>query len=114
MLNLTTALGRNGWQDWMLQRISAILIASYSIFLFIFWLLYGPSYAAWQTLFSYTFMCYTTVAVCLALIVHAWIGLWIICTDYMKTAAIRMFVFIIIYSILLFDLIWCIQILWGY
>lgn len=114
MLNLTTALGRNGWQDWVIQRISAVLIGTFSIFIFLYWLLYGASYAAWQTLFSYAFVCYFTVAVFLALIAHAWIGLWIICTDYIKSAALRMSAFVVIYCILLFDLIWCIQILWGY
>lgn len=115
MLNLTTALGRNGLQDWLLQRISAAILGLYSIFLLGFWLLhtrYNP--APWQNLFHVGLMRFATVIALLALMVHAWIGLWMICTDYIHTAAVRIFIFIFIYVFLLFDLIWCLQILWGY
>src|SRR5579872_2709687 len=101
MLNLTTALGRNGFQDWILQRVSAVMIGLYTIFLLGFWFVRGSTYADWQTLFSLSFFCYLTVAVLLATLVHAWIGLWVICTDYVKAPGYRLALFICIYCVLL-------------
>lgn len=114
MLNITAALGRNGWQDWIIQRVSAVFLGLYTIFLMSFWLFNGSDYSAWKALFNVPFVCYFTLAVVFALIAHAWIGLWIVCTDYIKSSGIRLLVLACIYCFLLFDLIWCIQILWGY
>lgn len=114
MLNLTTALGRNGFQDWIIQRVSALIIGLYAIFLLLFWLIFGASYIAWQSLFSIGLMRYVSILVLLLTVVHAWIGLWIVCTDYLKFTALKVSALIFIYCFLLFDLIWGIQILWGY
>ncbi|HSX20730.1 MAG TPA: succinate dehydrogenase, hydrophobic membrane anchor protein [Gammaproteobacteria bacterium] len=113
MLNLTTALGRNGLQDWIIQRVTAAILAVYSIFLFIFWLCTARTYDAWVVLFNIGVMRFMTVVALTCLIAHAWIGLWIICTDYIKSAGMRIAVLICIYMFLLFDVIWAIQILWG-
>ncbi len=114
MLNLTTALGRNGWQDWLIQRASALIIGIYSIFLLLYWLIVGSSHLAWQYLFSIQMVRLATTTVIVMTALHAWIGLWTICGDYIKLASIRMLALIIIYLFLLFDFIWSIQILWGY
>lgn len=115
MLNLTTALGRNGLQDWVLQRVSAVILAAYSIFLLTFWLLntsYDP--IPWQVLFSFEIVRYSTVLALLAVLVHAWIGIWIVSTDYVKSASLRLIILFSVYGFLLFNLIWCLQILWGF
>ena len=115
MLNLTTALGRNGLQDWLLQRVSAAILAIYAIVLLSFWLMhasYDP--VPWQILFSFELVRYATVLALLALLVHAWIGLWVVCTDYIHTASLRLIVLLLIYGFLLFNMIWCMQILWGF
>lgn len=113
MVNLKTALGRNGFQDWILQRVTALFIGVYTIFMFGFWLFNHKNVGLWQTLFSLNLMRYLTMLVLLAILVHAWIGLWIICTDYLKSSTLRLSAYITIYCCLLFDFIWGIQILWG-
>lgn len=114
MLNLTTALGRNGWQDWILQRVTALFIGLYAVFMLGFWFIFGNQYGSWQILFSLSSVCYATMLVFFAVLAHAWIGLWIVCTDYLKSAVIRLLVLIAIYCALVFYFIWAIQILWGY
>ncbi len=115
MLNLTTALGRNGFQDWILQRISALILAIYSSFILIFWLLHPVhDFTVWQILFACAWMHYATILAILALAIHAWIGVWTILTDYIHNDWLRLILLVCVFCTLLFEVIWCGQILWGY
>jgi succinate dehydrogenase / fumarate reductase membrane anchor subunit len=58
-------------------------------------------------------MKFASFAALLALVSHAWIGMWTVTTDYLKTAWFRLLVQLLIYITLLFYLVWGIQILWG-
>lgn len=114
MVSVATSLGRNGLQDWLLQRISAVILTLYTILLIVIWC-YVPegNMHAWKQIFSMGWMRYFTLFALLALIVHAWIGLWTVTTDYLKETWARLTTQIIIYATLLLYLIWGIQILWG-
>lgn len=114
MLNITTALGRNGFQDWILQRVTAVILGLYSFGLLIFWI--SMSWCAnlsWQILFNNTSMRLVTIIALIALIIHAWIGMWIIITDYIKTTILAFITKILVFLSLIFYLLWGIQILWG-
>lgn len=115
MLNLTTAFGRNGLQDWILQRVTAVILATYAILLLTFWFL-TPSCdpIPWQILFSLRFMRYFSLLALISVMIHAWIGFWIVSTDYIKRAGLRLATEVFVYCCLLFEFIWAIQILWGY
>lgn len=113
MLNLTTALGRNGLQDWLLQRVTAVILALYSLLLIGFWFSVGNDIFAWIKFFNGFFIRYATLAALIAFMVHAWIGIWIVATDYIKKSWLRILLFLFVYLILLFYAIWAIQILWG-
>lgn len=114
MLNLTTALGRNGLQDWMLQRITALILAAYTILLLGFWFFYaGSDQLAWINFFNNFSVRYATLVALFALLVHVWIGIWVVVTDYIKIAWLRVLIFLLEYFFLLFYMIWAIQILWG-
>jgi succinate dehydrogenase / fumarate reductase membrane anchor subunit len=114
MLNIATSLGRSGFQDWFLQRVSALILALYIGFLLWFWIGYPEhTHHAWKQLFSIQLMRYSTLLALLALLCHAWIGIWTITTDYLKIVWLRLTVQIIVYIMLLFYLVWGIQILWG-
>lgn len=114
MLNTATSLGRSGLQDWILQRISAVILALYSFTILIFWLL-NPSadLATWQILLTNIFMKYASLLALFALIVHAWIGIWTVTTDYLKSLWIRLSAQILVFILLLFYFLWGVQILWG-
>jgi succinate dehydrogenase / fumarate reductase membrane anchor subunit len=89
MLNITTALGRNGFQDWILQRVTAAILGLYTIGLLCFWL-YMPLHKnlSWNGLFNNQTMRLITIIALLSLMIHAWIGMWTIITDYIKTPAL--------------------------
>lgn len=114
MLRIATALGRSGLQDWLIQRVSAVILGSYTLFLFAFWLSQSHiSHFEWQNLFSLRSVQFFTLLAILSLIAHAWIGIWTVTTDYLKITWIRLSVQIITYICLLFYFIWGVQILWG-
>lgn len=114
MVNLRTALGRNGIQDWIIQRVSALYLLFYITFLLCIWLNAAPDeYIIWPNVFTNTLMRNATVLALIFFLAHAWIGLWIVLTDYLKNAWARLIALIFIFSILVFYFIWLIQILWD-
>jgi|TARA_B110000483_G_scaffold145435_1_gene173596 succinate dehydrogenase / fumarate reductase membrane anchor subunit len=78
------SLGRNGLYDWVVQRISALVIAAYFLFI-VFFLVANPdlSYEHWHELFSCLWMKVFSTISLLMLLAHTWIGVWSVLTDYM-------------------------------
>lgn len=113
MVDSVTSLTRNGLRDWLLQRVSAVVIAIYSIFLMSFVLCQGGvSFAAWQSLFSTVSMKVATLLVLLALLLHAWVGVWTVTTDYVKPYWLRLFVQILVFVGLASWFVWGVAIIW--
>jgi succinate dehydrogenase / fumarate reductase, membrane anchor subunit len=121
MVRSITSLGRSGLSDWLVQRVSAVILGIYFVGL-LAWMLLTPevSYAAWQTLFSATWMRIASLAALLALCAHAWIGMWTVATDYFtddlmgkKGTIIRLLFQIACLLLIFIYLVWGVQILWG-
>ena len=90
MVTSVTNCSRNGLSDWIIQRVSALIIAAYTIFLLCFVLMHQPlSFAAWQGLYAHATMKVFSLLVLVALVGHAWIGLWTVLTDYVSCACLR-------------------------
>ncbi len=114
MVKVVTSLGSTGLADWIVQRFTAILIALYVIFMVVYFFIHpNPTYSEWSTLFSNNWMRTCTFVVFLSIIMHAWVGLWIVSTDYLKHLAVRLIVQMAIIFTLLGCLVWSIEILWG-
>lgn len=114
MFNLITALGRNGLQDWVLQRVTAAILGIYTLWLVGYWLCMPLcNELSWHNLFTNNTMRIVTIIALLALIMHAWIGIWTIITDYIKSSVLSMFMKVFIFTALTFYVIWGVQILWG-
>lgn len=121
MVTAVTNFGRSGLSDWLVQRVTAVILLAYTLFIvgFVF---FGPTldYATWKALFATTWMRIFSVAAVLSIAAHAWIGLWSVSTDYFterllgpKGNVIRL-VFQAVVAIALFSyVVWGIQILWG-
>lgn len=114
MVTSITNFGRNGVYDWVVQRVTAVVLALYTIFLAGF-VLASPDldYPTWVALFESTWMRIFSLMAVLALAVHAWIGLWIVVTDYLKGTAVRVTIQLVCAAITFIYLVWSIQILWG-
>ena len=97
-----------GFIDWIIQRVSAILIGLYTIFIVIFLLTHARmDYAVWKNLFSFTVMKVATFVVLIAILWHAWIGLWTVFTDYIKCGALRLGLEVCVIVLLAGYLGWC-------
>ncbi len=114
MVKMATSFGRSGLHDWVMQRISAVLLAAFTIYIFSFMLKnQSLTHDAWVVLFHNEFFRVLSIMTLVALVVHAWIGLWTVATDYIKSTGLR---FVFQAGVMLFvlgDLIWGVRILWG-
>lgn len=120
MVTSVTNLGRSGLYDWVIQRLSAVVLALYTLFLVGF-LIASPNlqYAEWQGLFAQTWMKVFSLAALISMCAHAWVGMWTISTDYLNEAHVPAavtvrFVFQVVCAAFLFTyLVWGIDILWS-
>ncbi len=113
MIQSVMSLTPNGLRDWFIQRVTAVIIALYVIFLTGYILLHSQlDYAAWQGLFAHPFMRFFTFLTLLSIVAHAWIGIWTVLTDYVKVVWLRLVLEILMALALIFYLVWGIQILW--
>lgn len=112
MVEIATSLGRSGLQDWLIQRVSAIILGVYIIFITGYFLSHSTlTYTEWQQLFSSNYMRYSSLLALISLLAHAWIGFWTISTDYVKHLALRLSLQIVFILSVFACLIWGIQIL---
>lgn len=118
MVSSVTNLSRNGLSDWLIQRVSAVIIGLYSLFLVGFLLghtigSHPMTYQVWHDLYASELMKIATILVVLSVAAHAWIGMWTVFTDYVKSVALRLILQILLVIVLLGYVIWCFGILWG-
>ena len=114
MVASVTSFGRSGLYDWMIQRVTAIVLAAYTIFI-LGYLVLNPdlTFAQWSAFFSQTCVRIFSLLALLSLGAHAWIGLWTISTDYLKAMVFR-FLFQAVSGLVMFVyVVWGVQILWG-
>lgn len=85
MVKVASTFGRSGTHDFILLRASAIIMATYILFLLSF-LVATPNltYEVWTGLFSNLWMKVYTLLALTGLLAHGWIGIWQVLTDYVK------------------------------
>ncbi|WP_298446955.1 succinate dehydrogenase, hydrophobic membrane anchor protein [uncultured Marinobacter sp.] len=112
-MNSVTNIGRNGIQDWIIQRVSAYVLAFYTLFLIGFFVTTDVDYQSWSALFNQTWFKIFSLLALLSIGAHAWVGLWTVSTDYIKSAMPR-FLFQAAFILVSFVyVVWGIQIIWG-
>ncbi len=112
---LRQAVGAHyGWRDWLVQRLSAVVMAAYTL-LFLAVLLWsgGFDHASWKALFANGAWQLATFVFMLALCWHAWIGVRDIWMDYIKPVGLRLGLEALTLIALVAYVGWTIQILWG-
>lgn len=114
MVDSVTTLGKNGVQDWIIQRVSAVIIGLYVLFIIGFFFTHpNLEYDTWRNLFDHTAMVIATFVSVVAIVLHAWVGLWTVITDYIKPKWLSIFSVVALFIALGIILGWSIRILWG-
>lgn len=104
----------SGFRDWIAQRVTALLIGIYAVFVVSYLLCYHPLYyAQWHNLYSQVWMKLATFIVLLSVLWHAWIGLWTVFTDYVKPTALRLVLNILVILVLVACVGWGFEIMWA-
>jgi len=103
-----------GLGDWLLQRLTAVVMAIYTLFAAGFVLWYAPrGYGDWKAMFSGGFFRLFTMLFIVALLYHAWVGMRDILMDYLHGTGLRLAMQSAVALVLAFYLIWSASILWG-
>ena len=121
MVTQVTSHSRSGVSDWLIQRVTAVVLAVYTVVIVGWVLLTGEvTYTAWKGLFSSTWMQVFTLLSLIATCAHAWVSVWTIGSDYLRPHTLggvadrlRFVYQISCILILLTYLVWGIKILWG-
>ena len=102
-----------GLRDWLAQRITAVLMAVFTVVLLAQLLMPGAlGYDRWAAIFSAQWMKLLTLVTILSLAYHAWVGMRDIWMDYVQPVGIRLVlqVFTIVWLVACAG--WAIQVLW--
>ena len=103
-----------GLRDWLLQRLTAVVMAAYTVGLAVYLAWHAPaSHAEWKSIFVSPVGRLSTMLFLAALLYHAWVGMRDIVMDYVKPAGVRLVLESAVGLALLGYLIWSAGILWG-
>jgi succinate dehydrogenase / fumarate reductase membrane anchor subunit len=103
-----------GIKDWLLQRLTAVIMAAYTLLVLAIVLWNGGiDYALWKALFGDGAFKLATFLFMVSLLYHAWIGARDIYMDYLKPVGIRLTFELLSVAVLIAYLGWTIDILWG-
>lgn len=113
MVDSVTSLTNNGLRDWLVQRVTALIIGAYTIFIFVYLATHTPlTYDSWKALFNCAFMRIASIITLGALVFHAWVGIWTVTTDYIKPTWLRVSVQMLVNLCLIASFLWGVDIFW--
>ena len=114
MVSNVYALGRNGVHDWLLLRASAIILTLYILYILGFVVLAQElTFDVWHGFFSSSITKVFTLLALLSILIHAWIGMWQVLTDYVKPVAVRLVLQLAIVVTLVVYLLYGTIVVWG-
>jgi succinate dehydrogenase / fumarate reductase, membrane anchor subunit len=102
-----------GLRDWLAQRITAVIMAVYTLILAGVLVQKAPiTYGVWKDLFAQGWMRVATLLFAVSLAWHAWVGVRDILMDYIKPDGLRLTMQVGTLLLLAVYVGWTIQILW--
>ena len=102
-----------GLRDWLVQRITAVVMAVYSVVaVAVFISNENITYSVWRDLFAQGWMRVATLLFAASVAWHAWVGVRDILMDYIKPAGLRLALEVLVVLTIAAYVGWTIQILW--
>lgn len=103
-----------GMRDWLAQRLTAILMAVFTIVLLVSFLTgQNFTYEGWAGLFARQWFKLFTMVTFFGMFYHAWVGIRDIWMDYIKPVGLRLTLQSLTILWLLACAAWTVQILWS-
>jgi len=115
MVGRVASGARYGIKDWLIQRLSAVVMVVYTLFM-VGYLWWRPvsDFADWQQLFHSLPIRLFSLLFLFSLFLHAWLGMRDIFMDYIHPTLIRLGLHTLVILALVAYAAWAIQILWGH
>jgi len=121
MVTQALSLSRSGLSDFIAQRVTAYILAAYSIYFIGFFVSGEVSHSSLTAFFwAPSMQIFSTMAI-LSIAAHAWVGMWTIGTDYLRAAhvgsmatSIRFFYQMICLLALFVYLLWSLRLVWQF
>lgn len=122
MVTSVSSLGRSGLFDWLVQRVTALVLAAYTVFI-VAYIFATPdlTFEIWRALFGQLWMRIFSFITLLSIAAHGWIGIWAVLTDYVtnrmmgpKALSLRMLALGLYALVTVSYLVWGVEILWGF
>lgn len=102
-----------GLRDWLSQRITAALMALFTVVVLVQVLMPGDlGYDRWSGIFAAQWMKVLTFVVILSMLVHVWVGVRDVWMDYVKPLGARLVLQVFALAWLLGCSGWAVQVLW--
>jgi succinate dehydrogenase / fumarate reductase membrane anchor subunit len=102
-----------GFTDWLLQRITAVVMAVYFLLIVTVIIVVRPAdFEAWRGLFAFRPLSIATFVFALSLFYHAWVGIRDLWMDYIKSPALRLTLHVLTATVLTGYAAWTALILW--
>jgi succinate dehydrogenase / fumarate reductase membrane anchor subunit len=115
MVNRVVTGAHYGLRDWLMQRVTAAVMAVYMLCMAGYVLLHpGLDYDTWTGLFASDVVRSFSMLFLLAVFCHAWVGVRDVVMDYVRSAGTRLAIYVAVILALILYVIWSVQILWGF
>ncbi|HZV55792.1 MAG TPA: succinate dehydrogenase, hydrophobic membrane anchor protein [Rhodocyclaceae bacterium] len=101
-----------GLKDWLAQRVTAGIMAAYTLLMAVLLLVAGDGYEGWRGLMANGVVRFLTFLFIVSLCYHAWVGIRDIWMDYVKPTAIRLTLHVLTLLALVGYAGWAVQIIW--
>jgi succinate dehydrogenase / fumarate reductase membrane anchor subunit len=113
MVNRIVVGAHYGLRDWLLQRVTAVIMLAYTIALVLFLLAAPSGFDGWKSLFGCVWVQILTQITFIALLLHAWVGVRDIWMDYVKPVGLRLTLHVLTILWLLSCFIYSVKVVWG-
>ncbi len=121
MVTQVLSLTRSGLADFVVQRLTAVILAAYTFCLLGFFLANDVDHGRLVAFFWSTPMQIFSTAALLSTVAHAWIGMWTIGTDYLlpshigSSATVVRFIYqILCLGAIFVYLVWGLRLIWQF
>jgi len=102
-----------GLRDWLAQRVTAVIMAVYSVIIVAVLMLGKPiSSAVWRDFFAQGWMRVATLLFAASVAWHMWVGVRDILMDYVQPTGVRLSAQVLVLLVIAAYLGWTVQILW--